>query len=475
MRQIIHAIATALSFFKVKAKVYSQKFYNLLRKSILINFEQLCTYHLREFFVAKSLKKKCGMLYPFRYLPVSSCLSLVLVFITIHQGIGQVKPLLVGEQLPQIELSNILGNDGQIIDTKNLRGKVLILDFWSTYCGSCIANMPNMISLQERMKDSLLILPVNSETKERIQKVWNTNPNLKKLPIFTVYEDDQLKNLFPHELFPHLVWIDREGKYLGATLVEYANPENVRTIWEGQRPKWAVKKDEDLFDPKLASLHTYLNMDTAQHFLPYINGVGSQSRILTEADSTIRYFAVNTRMSSQYGIATYFEGLAYEPKRRVIAIKDVNAYEYQKSYGYVADWEQKYAYSYERVFPKGTTQKQIHYQLMKDLNTHFGLEGKIESLPTDVLELRMVDANVVDTDKSINGMKLKNWLAAINTFDGFPWIVKSENLDLTSQMPPIKKGATLKEIQQTLLPYGLRLVPAKVNLPTFHLTTKPKS
>jgi thiol-disulfide isomerase/thioredoxin len=382
----------------------------------------------------------------------------------------EVKGLQIGEQVPSITFEQILGADGKSYAIGDFKGKVVLLDFWSTTCGSCIANMAHIFDLKESLKDSLVVLPVNGESRERIQKVWANNPNLKKLPLFTLYGDTVLKKLFPHQLFPHLVWIDREGRYVGATEAEYANEEHVRNIYQGNKTAWAAKNDQDIFDPQQVSLHAYLKVDTSRYFLPYLAGVRTQSRIVTEADSSIRYYAVNTNMVSQYAIGTYFEGLAFEPKRRVIDIPNIKAFEYHKAYGYQADWVAQYGYSYERYFPKGTRIDQIHQQLLKDHNKHFGLVGKIEAMPTAVLELRKTDRASTVLVEAAKGIKLSNWLAQLNSNSGLPWIVNQTGLGKSDFLPALPQTQTLLAIQKSLLPFGLELVPVSLNLLTFHLT-----
>lgn len=43
--------------------------------------------------------------------------------------------------------------DGVMVDTKAFAGKLLLIDFWSVYCSSCIQEMPHIVDLYEKYKD----------------------------------------------------------------------------------------------------------------------------------------------------------------------------------------------------------------------------------------------------------------------------------------------------------------------------------
>ncbi|MDR0688886.1 MAG: TlpA family protein disulfide reductase [Spirochaetaceae bacterium] len=58
--------------------------------------------------------------------------------------------------------------DGTNLDTEKLRGKVVFLNFWATWCGPCRAEMPSMEALYRRFKDQdLEILAVNVQESLR--------------------------------------------------------------------------------------------------------------------------------------------------------------------------------------------------------------------------------------------------------------------------------------------------------------------
>ncbi|HKI77492.1 MAG TPA: TlpA disulfide reductase family protein [Ignavibacteriaceae bacterium] len=68
------------------------------------------------------------------------------------------------EKAPDFELETTQGNNVKLSD---YRGKVVIVDFWATWCGPCRRGIPDLVQLQKNYKDELVVIGISLDTDTR--------------------------------------------------------------------------------------------------------------------------------------------------------------------------------------------------------------------------------------------------------------------------------------------------------------------
>ena len=111
-------------------------------------------------------------------------------------------------QVPQFTVHDL---DGRSLSSTDWRGKVVLINFWATWCGPCRAEIPALVALQERYRDRLFILGV-SEDEGPPDGVKRFATGLKiNYPV--VMLTPELERLFPGVgAIPTTFVIDREGR-----------------------------------------------------------------------------------------------------------------------------------------------------------------------------------------------------------------------------------------------------------------------
>lgn len=146
--------------------------------------------------------------------------------------------LKVGDKVPaafwDYEHSVYQNGKANKLKMADYKGKVILLDFWATWCGSCFKKFPFLDSLQQVKAEQLKVILVNTKkTGDTYAKVKTKIDDFARdlgLILPTIYEDEYLKALFPHYMLSHYVWIDAKGQIMAFTGADFVNDTTINTI-----------------------------------------------------------------------------------------------------------------------------------------------------------------------------------------------------------------------------------------------------
>ena len=156
---------------------------------------------------------------------------------------SQQKSLQIGDQCPDILIKNLVNYKTNEVGLSSFKGKLLILDFWATWCAPCVSMMPYSDSLQKKFGERIQILPVTDQDSQTVKQFLKNFNQISHINMFSVTGDRILRSLFPHEEIPHYVWIDQNGKVVAITGAEQLTESNIENLLDGNHPELPVKQD----------------------------------------------------------------------------------------------------------------------------------------------------------------------------------------------------------------------------------------
>lgn len=115
------------------------------------------------------------------------------------------------EGVPNIKATDL---SGASFDLESLQGKVVILNFWASWCAPCVEEVPSLVRLVKEFKGDVQLIAVSGDSSlEDINVFLKSFPELKDINIRIVWDQDRsLMKQFNIARLPESLVLDKHHK-----------------------------------------------------------------------------------------------------------------------------------------------------------------------------------------------------------------------------------------------------------------------
>lgn len=118
---------------------------------------------------------------------------------------------LLGKSMPKLDVDDWLDKKQKVDFKKDAAGRVVVLDFWATWCGPCIQSIPHNNEVAEKYaKDGLVFVAICTANGQEAMEKIATEKGVK----YPCVKDPKQKSAkaFEVQYYPTYAVIDRAGK-----------------------------------------------------------------------------------------------------------------------------------------------------------------------------------------------------------------------------------------------------------------------
>ena len=122
-------------------------------------------------------------------------------------------PSQVGQRAPDFTVSD----SGRTVRLDSFKGKVVVLNFWATWCAPCIEELPTLIAMQRRVPD-VVVVAVSIDEDAAAYRQFITDNHIDLLTVRDAAKKSS--KLYGTERYPETYVIDQDGvirrRFIGA-------------------------------------------------------------------------------------------------------------------------------------------------------------------------------------------------------------------------------------------------------------------
>ena len=138
-------------------------------------------------------------------------------FLTVPPNEGQggaQKTVQLKEELPGFEAKTIAGRE---VSLSQFKGKVVVVNFWASWCGPCIEEMPSLIKLMKAFPNDIELIAISGDSNQAdIDSFLKSFPELKTLPNIHIIWDEEKRLSQRYQIYrlPESFLLDKDMKLI---------------------------------------------------------------------------------------------------------------------------------------------------------------------------------------------------------------------------------------------------------------------
>jgi len=408
---------------------------------------------------------------------------------------GAVPPgkLNIGDTIPEylwhLPLQVVNHPDGkETITLGDYRRKLIILDFWATWCSACIGNFPTVAQMQRTFENDLATLLVTYEPKNKALQTLQGRNRSPQTNLTSIVEDSIFQQLFEHKLIPHYVWISAKGVVKATTSTAAITVENIRNAIADENIDAAYKIDMDLAKPLFSS--EWLPTQNLKHYAILINGriegTGSGTKPRVQNGRTTGFLFTNTSLLKLYEYC--FRGIdkRYRFADLNVSVKNPEYLIREKSTLPLKEWYRRFGYSFDFIIPEERADS-LYDHMLNTLNTVSPYVGSVKEVEEICLVLRPIcdqkdfvytqgdrQIQVANNQLMLNNVPMHYLIEKLNTEFSFgKRIVDSTNYQGKIHVEFSNEIHSLAGLKKELRKHGLSLTKERIRVHTFTINDKP--
>tara|TARA_B100000674_G_scaffold94335_1_gene66836 strand:- start:1662 stop:2171 length:510 start_codon:yes stop_codon:yes gene_type:complete len=152
---------------------------------------------------------------------------------SVAKEISNIKNLVINKELKKYDDLTFLDSKKEQINLKDFEGKLILLNFWATWCAPCKEEMPSLDLLDKNASlDNLKIFPINvgQESEEKAVEFFN---NLKIKNLETYFDSSiTLAKKFSLRGIPTTILLNKNGEEFARIVgsINFENEEFIRWL-----------------------------------------------------------------------------------------------------------------------------------------------------------------------------------------------------------------------------------------------------